>query len=97
MDSSKILVSVFLKLGAKSVLNVNRQMHENGINYSRKAIIQCGISLGLDGRWYEKQLKLEFQVIFSKESHFFHGQPIDPAGVVTESDYEWKFYLPLFI
>lgn len=78
----------FLKLAADSVRDVNLQTDEKGVNYARKAMIQCGMALNLDGRWSESQLTQELQEIISKHRPYFNGQPVDPADVETESDSE---------
>lgn len=78
----------FLKLAAESVREVNKQLDDNGMNYARKAMIRCGLSLKPDGTWYETQLSPELQQIIAKHRIHFDGQPVDPADVETETESE---------
>ena len=45
---------------------VNRQTDRNGVNYARKAMIRCGLSRDVTGKWHEKQLSVELQNIITK-------------------------------
>ncbi|KAL3695584.1 hypothetical protein R1sor_009660 [Riccia sorocarpa] len=56
----------FLQLAADSVADVNSQRDANGISYARKAMIRCGLSLNINGRWEECQLQPELQNIIHK-------------------------------
>lgn len=78
----------FLKLAADSFRDVNRQMYDDGINYARKAMIHYGVSLGLDGRWFEQQLTSELQEIIAQNRPYFDELSIDPAYIETETDSE---------
>ncbi|POM74275.1 LOW QUALITY PROTEIN: Hypothetical protein PHPALM_8798 [Phytophthora palmivora] len=46
----------FLELAAEAVRAVNHQIAKNVMSYARKAMIRCGLSLGRNGMWSEKQL-----------------------------------------
>ena len=46
----------FLKLAAKAVQKVNEMRDVVGISFGRKALISCGLSLDVSGRWHEKHL-----------------------------------------
>ena len=41
----------FFQLTANVVRDVNAQRDRNGISFARKAMIRCGMSLGMDGAW----------------------------------------------
>lgn len=56
----------FLKLAADSVAEARNRVDKNGLNFSRKAMIRCGLSLDTDGIWREEQLKPELQSLLKK-------------------------------
>lgn len=56
----------FLQLAADSVAEARKKVDSNGLNFARKAMIRCGLSLDVDGIWREKQLKPELQTLISK-------------------------------
>jgi DDE superfamily endonuclease len=41
----------FLQLAADCIKAVNNMKDKNGLSWSRKAMIKCGLSLGLNGQW----------------------------------------------
>lgn len=50
----------FLELVAASIRDVNCQVdRKHGISFARKAMIRCGLSLGVNGRWEVSQLSRE--------------------------------------
>ena len=70
----------FLELGAKAVRKVNGMCDAAGLSYAREAIIRCGLSLDVSGRWHEKHLFLELQQIMSKYPRHFEGVPVPTPG-----------------
>ena len=80
----------FLKLAVNCVRDVNRQRTSEGITYARKAMIRCGMSLNLNGKWEEDQLSNELQEIVAKYRNHFDGEPVHECDVVTERDSEMK-------
>ena len=66
--------SFFLKLAADSVRDVNRQTDVNGMNFARKAMIRCGLSLNVSGEWEEKQLFPHLQNIIKEHREYFEGK-----------------------
>ena len=46
----------FLLLAKQAVQDVNNRWDADGTTYDRKAIIRCGMSLNLNGRWEVEQL-----------------------------------------
>jgi DDE superfamily endonuclease len=56
-SSGKILnpgKEFFLRLAADAVRDVNELRDENGLTYSRKAMIRCGLAQDVTGVWHEK-------------------------------------------
>jgi len=47
---------LFLQLDVDSVEDVNRQVDCNNMSNARKAMIHCGMALGVDGSWSLNQL-----------------------------------------
>ncbi|RLN06831.1 hypothetical protein BBJ28_00026101 [Nothophytophthora sp. Chile5] len=64
----------FLELAAAAVKEVNQKRDSNGINYARKAMIRCGLSLGIDGSWSTEQLFPHLQEIVKKYPLHFAGK-----------------------
>ena len=58
----------FLKLAADAVNDVNAMVDHRNISYARKAMIRCGLALGLHGTWNIGQLSHELQEIVAKVS-----------------------------
>jgi hypothetical protein len=54
---------------------------QNGLSWARKAMIRCGLSLGLDGTWSVAKLSPELQEIIKKYPADFNG--VEPS---SESD-----------
>ncbi|KAG3112234.1 hypothetical protein PI124_g9050 [Phytophthora idaei] len=73
----------FLELAAATVREVNQKRDESGINYARKAMMQCGSSLSVDGTWSTAQLFPHLQEIIKRYPQEFAGKSQD---VVTISD-----------
>ncbi|KAE9037386.1 hypothetical protein PF005_g18230 [Phytophthora fragariae] len=67
----------FLELAADAVKAVNLQKDKNGMSYARKAMIRCGLSLGIDGTWSVTQLYPHLQEIVKKHRSHFDGEPVD--------------------
>eukprot|EP00644_Phytophthora_capsici_P005978 jgi/Phyca11/98043/e_gw1.2.1094.1 len=76
----------FLALAAKAVRQVNSQRDKNNVNYARKAMIRCGLSLDVDGVWRTEQLFSHLQVIIKKFPDQFAGQavPLEMANKHTQ-------------
>ncbi len=55
---------------------VNGQKDKNGLSYARKAMIQCGLALGVNGIWEVTQLKPELQQIIRKYRNHFEGEAV---------------------
>ena len=66
----------FLQLAADIVEDVNREVDCDNISYARKAMIRCGLALGLDGSWNEGQLFPHLQDIIAKHLQYFEGQEL---------------------
>ena len=80
----------FLKLAANCVRDVTRKRTSEGITYAREAMIRCGVSRNLNGKWEEEQLSNELQEIVAKFRNHFGGEPVHECDVATESDSEMK-------
>ncbi|KAG3124885.1 hypothetical protein PI124_g23107 [Phytophthora idaei] len=65
--------SFSLQLAAEAVKAVNLQKDKNGMSYARKAMIRCGLSLGIDGAWSVAQLYPHLQDIIKKHHVHFEG------------------------
>ena len=65
----------FFQLVANSVEDVNREV-DCDISYARKAMIRCGLALGLDGSWSVGQLFPHLQDIVAKHLQYFQGQEL---------------------
>ncbi|KAJ3068477.1 hypothetical protein HDU98_008361 [Podochytrium sp. JEL0797] len=74
----------FLKLVAESIREANKLTDANGMNYARKAMIRCGLSLE-KGVWSEEMLSKPLQAIIDKYRENFEGIPVHD---VEESDVE---------
>jgi len=66
----------FLQLVVDSVENVNSQVDCNNMSYTRKAMIRCGMALGVDGSWNLDQLFPHLQEIVAKYRLYFDGQNV---------------------
>ncbi|EGZ12175.1 hypothetical protein PHYSODRAFT_515705 [Phytophthora sojae] len=66
----------FLQLAADAVRDVNHQKDKNGMSYARKAMIRCGLSLGIDGTWSVAQLYPHLQDVVAKHRAHFEGEPV---------------------
>ena len=56
----------FLQLAIDSVEDVNQEVDCDNISYAKKAMIRCGLALGLDGSWSVEQLFPHLQDIIAK-------------------------------
>lgn len=63
----------FLKMAAGTTRDVNAPRDADGISYGRKAMIRCGMSLNLNGRWEVQQLFQKLQEIVRKYEAEFNG------------------------
>lgn len=61
----------FLKLGARAVQMARAKKDEDGINFARKSMVMCGLSLDTDGVWRVSQLKAELQVLVARHRELF--------------------------
>ena len=68
----------FLELASEAVRRVNNARDNNGVAYSRKAMIRCGLSLDVTGHWHVGQLSLELQEIVATHRVHFDGQIVAP-------------------
>ena len=68
----------FLELAALCIDDVNREVDPDNISYARKAMIRCGLALGLDGSWNVTQLFPHLQEIIAKHLQYFQGQDVPP-------------------
>jgi len=74
----------FLSLAATAVRRVNALRDKNGLNYARKAMIRCGLSLDVDGKWCVEQLFSHLQEIISKYPVEFAGSSVGLASPSAE-------------
>jgi DDE superfamily endonuclease len=70
----------FLGLTADAVGDVNAMRDENGLKYSLKAMIRCGLAKDVTGVWHEKQLSRELQLKINKHRKYFLGSPVPKPG-----------------
>jgi hypothetical protein len=66
----------FLQLVANSVEDVNKEVDCNNMSYAKKAMICCGMALGIDGSWSINQLFPHLQDIVAKHVQYFQGQDV---------------------
>lgn len=66
----------FLKLAADVNRCVAQQRDSEGVLFTRKAMIRCGMALNLNGIWEERQLSPELQNIINKYRDNFNGTPV---------------------
>lgn len=82
----------FLSMAADVVRTVGQQRDQDGILYTRKALVRCGMALNYNGLWEERQLSPELQNIVKKYAENFNGQPVttdqDLDGERTDTDEE---------
>ena len=64
----------FLQLAANSVEDVNREVDCDNISYARKAMLCCGLALGLYGSWSVGQLFPYLQEITTEHLQYFQGK-----------------------
>ncbi|KAE8880253.1 hypothetical protein PF003_g35736 [Phytophthora fragariae] len=78
----------FLELAAAAVKEVNGKRDKNGINYARKTMMRCGLSLGVDGNWCTTQLFPHLQEIVKKYPAEFEGKvkSAERGGVTSERE-----------
>lgn len=75
----------FLKLGAEAVHTARLRTDDNGLNYARKAMILCGLSLDTDGIWRVKQLKKELRDLVQGHRALFDSV-VDGTFVESEDE-----------
>ena len=63
----------FLSLATKATDRVDRHRDENGITYTRKAMIMCGLALNTNGLWEEQQLTPRLQSIIRRYRPELHS------------------------
>ncbi|KUF83962.1 hypothetical protein AM587_10004533 [Phytophthora nicotianae] len=66
----------FLQLADDAVKAVNLQKDKKGMSYTWKAMIRCGLSLGIDGTWSIDQLYPHLREIISKHRSHFDGEVV---------------------
>lgn len=62
-----------MQLAARCAEAVNSVEDSEGMKLTRKAMIRCGLSLEIDGRWKVEQLQTELQHIVTKPDLKFNG------------------------
>lgn len=82
----------YLKLAADVIKEVDNERDKNGVSFTRKAMIGCGMALNLNGVWEVRQLFPHLQEIVRKYKDNFDGTPVADSleldGQVTESEEE---------
>lgn len=82
----------YLKLAADVIREVENERDKDGVSFTRKAMIGCGMALNFNGLWEVRQLFPHLQNIVSKYPENFNGQPVAESmgldGAVTETDEE---------
>jgi hypothetical protein len=68
----------FLQLAADSVRDVNMQRDANGLTFSRKAMIRCGLALNVTGQWHIQQLSPQLQAVIAAHPNHFDGEAVPP-------------------
>ncbi|KAE8966437.1 hypothetical protein PR001_g28407, partial [Phytophthora rubi] len=76
----------FLDLAATAVKEVNAKRDQNGINYARKAMMRCGLSLSVDGTWRTTQLFPHLLEIIKKYPEEFAGKASTTDTVADEEE-----------
>ena len=66
----------FLQLAANAIKDVNRFLDSNNMSYAKKAMIRCGLTLGIDGTLTTNQLFLHLQEIIAKHHLYFHKKEV---------------------
>ncbi|ORY38863.1 hypothetical protein BCR33DRAFT_768996 [Rhizoclosmatium globosum] len=66
----------FLRTASQSVKDANSQKDSDGLSYTRKAMIRCGLSLE-NGEWKESMLSKQLQDIMNKYRENFDGTQVD--------------------
>ncbi|KAG3233961.1 hypothetical protein PI124_g20980 [Phytophthora idaei] len=64
---------LFWALASRCIRAISKKRDKDGVLYPRKAMIQCGLSLELDGLWQESQLSEHLQAIVQKYRDDFDG------------------------
>ncbi len=72
--------SCFLHLAVKSVRDINQQRNKGGISCDQKAMIVTCMALNINGRWEERQMRPQLQVIIHKYRDYFNGRSVE-SGV----------------
>lgn len=78
-ESGKLLnprKRLFLKLTAEVIRDVSAQRDKDVVLYSRKEMIQCGITRNLKGVWEVKHNLPHLQSIFSRCKDNFDGKTV---------------------
>jgi hypothetical protein len=69
-----------LQLMGKVLKEVNLKKDKNGLNFARKSMIGCGLSLNVNGEWKVDMLFPKLRTIVQDNMAFFEGDII-PAGM----------------
>lgn len=69
----------FLKLAAEVIREVGVMRDSEGMLYTRKAMMRCGLSCNWNGRWEEDQLFPHLQVIVRKYRENFEGKSVEES------------------
>lgn len=84
-----------LTLTAKSLAEARKLVYENSASFGLKAMVRCGVSLDVDGKWRVEQLKPEFQSLIRGYQKRFDDTYKDPVSSesgdssMTESEEEY--------
>lgn len=78
----------YMRTAVECVQDINNMTDEDGISYTRKCMIRCGLSKNTDGVWTITQLSPELQSIIAKYSAQFNGSPINSNNAHIESESE---------
>lgn len=81
-----------MKLAAHFICEVENERDKEGVSYTRKAMMDCGMAFNLNGCWEVRQLFPYLQAIVEKYPENFDGTPVADSleldGAVTQSEEE---------
>jgi hypothetical protein len=63
-------------MAVETVRRVNEQRDQTDLTYARKAMIRYGLSFDIIGKWHEKQLNRDLQIVIEKHRQHFEGLAI---------------------
>jgi hypothetical protein len=89
---------LFLSMFSDSIRAVNQKRDSSGLTFVRKAMIRCGLTLGLGGPWCVGQLSSELQEIIRQHPREFAGEESSvrvPSRGVESCAITWRRVLCL--